>query len=61
MKEKKRRGGEEKNRRGGRGGGAFYLSGEWDEMVLAEAGDVDVADENHLIVIFGKDGIVDYI
>ena len=36
-----------------------YLAGEWDEMVFAKAGDLDVPDEDHLVVILLEDGVVD--
>ena len=35
-----------------------YFASEGHEMMLAQAGDVDLPDKDHLVVILCKDGIV---
>ena len=41
--------------------GLTYLAGERNEVVFTEAIDGDLPDQDHLIVIFGEDGIVDNV
>jgi hypothetical protein len=38
-----------------------HLSHEWDKVMFAQACDVDVADDHHLIVVFRKYRVVDDI
>ena len=38
-----------------------YLAGEWNEMVFTEAVYGDFPDQDHLVMIFGEDGIVDNV
>jgi len=37
------------------------LAGERDQMVFAEAGDVDVANQDHFVMVFRKDSIIDHV
>jgi len=37
------------------------LASEWDQMVFAEAGDVDVTNEDHFIMVLSKDSIIDHV
>ena len=38
-----------------------HLAGEGNEMVFAKAVDGDFPDQDHLVMIFGEDGIVDNV
>lgn len=38
-----------------------HLSGEWHEVMLAQTEHVNVSDNDHLVVVLGKDGVVDDI
>jgi hypothetical protein len=37
------------------------LASEWDQMVFAEARDVDVTNEDHFIMVLSKDSIIDHV
>jgi len=37
------------------------FTGKGNEVVLAKAGNIDVTDDNHLFVVFRKNGIIDDI
>lgn len=41
--------------------GRTHLAGEWHHVVLAETEHVDVTHDDHLVVVFGKDRIVDHV
>ena len=38
-----------------------YFAGKWDKMMFAEAVDGDFPDQDHLVMIFREDGIVDNV
>ena len=38
-----------------------YFAGKWDKMMFAEAVDGDFPDQDHLVMIFGEDGVVDNV
>ena len=38
-----------------------YLAGKWDKVMFAKAVNGDFPDEDHLVMIFGEDGIVDNV
>ena len=38
-----------------------YLAGKRNEMVFTEAVDGDFPDQDHLVMIFGEDGVVDNV
>lgn len=46
---------------GNRRRGWTYLAGKWDKVVFAKAVDGDFPDQDHLVMIFGEDGIVDNV
>jgi len=46
---------------GSRRSGRTYLAGKRDEMMFAKAVDGDFPDEDHLVMIFGEDGVVDNV
>jgi hypothetical protein len=37
------------------------LAGERDQVVLAEAGDVDVANQDHFVMVLRKDSIINHV
>ena len=37
------------------------LASEWDQMVFAEAGDIDVANQDHFVMVLRKDSIIDHV
>jgi hypothetical protein len=37
------------------------LAGEWDQMVFAEAGDVNLANEDHFVMVLCEDSIIDHV
>jgi hypothetical protein len=37
------------------------LASEWDQMMFAEAGDVDVTNEDHFIMVLSEDCIIDHV
>ena len=41
--------------------GETNLASEWDQMMFAEAGDVDVTNENHFVMVLSKDSIIDHV
>ena len=38
-----------------------YLASKWNEVVFTETVDGDFPDQDHLVMIFGEDGIVDNV
>lgn len=52
---------EEESFWGTEGLGWTYLAGKWDEVVLTKTVDGDFPDEDHLVVIFGEDCVVDNV
>lgn len=57
--------------RGGEGKGREFLSrgfarrtnlaSEWNQMMFAEAGDVDFSNQDHFVMVFRKDSIIDHV
>lgn len=41
--------------------GGRYLAGKWDEVVFTKTVNGDFLDEDHLVVIFGEDCVVDNV